>query len=654
MAVTFVRSIGAKGTNASTVTATLTAAPAQNDLLVACIFIADNTTTISSITQTNVTWNVSTKSVTKVDGTIQQVILCWSELAGAAAGTGVTLTLSALTNATLAVAEFSGFSVSPSSVVQSASNTGTSGNGTVTFATPTVGNLLFACDGMTPNPSTFTTTSSTGWNNISTQLRNGSYESGNNYNIWASGNAVSPVWTHGSAVNWIAAGVELSPTAGNTFSTTVSDSASALDLTTFSTQKAQVDPLSALDVRVTRVNPAAQADTTSAVDGSTRGPGKSLAGDTFSAKDGSTRTPLKAVSETLSALDSLIRQVVASRVEAHSGTDLVPKQVGQAARSEQISATDSVTRLRGSLTTLVDAFSQLDTRVRLVAHVAVDTLAALDVLVRAATTLRTDAGVLFDALAKIPAHTLLDATSALDGVTAQRVANAWQQAITDKTSALDALLGKQIVITKSEGWSSLDTFARTVIATRLVGEVLFGTDSTTHALVKGLSETQLGQDVSARLVGTLRSEAVAQLDSAVRVPLHLLAEHLAGTDSQTRQFLQVHFEQLSSTDKVTAGRVLLLALMDAAGLLDSLGQPQLFKPSGVAALGIITSLVAGACGLTLTLVTGAIPNTPLPNLVVSLLAPPLGVQMAVLSPPLSSILALLPSACGLTLTFRAN
>lgn len=349
--------------------------------------------------------------------------------------------------------------------------------------------------------------------------------------------------------------------------------------------------------------------------------------DTQSSTDANTRASRKALADAHSALDALSKLYTSLQKDATSGTD-------------------NAVRFRSSLQTLTDATSGRDALGgKSISKSLGDATSALDALVRLYAMLRTDAFSLVDVLAKMPARTLLDWASSRDSINAFKASGvSWNQTLTDKHSALD-VVARQVTKLTADQISALDTFAHTWVARLVLADLFSETDTQSKTLARTVSDTQVGQDVVSKLAQHSLQEAHSATDARTSLILHALAESLSATDVQTRSYSKGLFDALSQTDKLTAGRLLLLSLLDAFSLTDSAGQPQLAHPLAAAKIGMVASLVASLVGIQVSLQLGIGVSMTL-----SLLPSLVGANPAFLPSQLAMQTLLIPSPIGATAT----
>lgn len=303
--------------------------------------------------------------------------------------------------------------------------------------------------------------------------------------------------------------------------------------------------------------------------------------DAHSALEGHTFTTVKAVIEALSALDAVQNQ------PTHTLGD-------------RLSATDAWQVMRGALVSRLDAHSGRDTIPTKNATKALfEATSGQESTQKAVTHRLSDAVSLLDALAKMPAKTLADFFSERDSATVSKQASgtAWHQNVGDAHSALD-LLVRNVTKLNSDAWSSVESFTRTWVAHLFLQEVFSATEmlakQVTHPTQDATSARDAVQTLSGTLVFVL--DALSQRDTQQKVVQHLTQDSFSAQDLPIKQVRHVLADSLSATDKATAGRLLLLRVLDALSLTDAVA-PSLATASGRKTLAMVTSLIGSSLGI---------------------------------------------------------
>jgi hypothetical protein len=173
-------------------------APTSGNFLAGC-FMNRAATTITSISQTNVTWTFVARA--QSSNTTSEV---WWGVASGTGGTSVTITWAAGTNIAHQISEFSG--VDTSSPVDGTATTNTNTTGTPASGNYTSSNandLLFNCVSASTNTALGTPNSSFNLLRATTAgSGGGSRALGDAYRIVASTNTYSTTWSSGGGNNW--------------------------------------------------------------------------------------------------------------------------------------------------------------------------------------------------------------------------------------------------------------------------------------------------------------------------------------------------------------------------------------------------------------------------------------------------------------------
>lgn len=234
-----------------------------------------------------------------------------------------------------------------------------------------------------------------------------------------------------------------------------------------------------------------------------------------------------------------------------------------------------------------------------------ETTSAVDVLTKTVVRRVGDSFSQLDVLAKMPAKTFLDLFSALDTANASKAAGgaAWQKNISDAHSALDVLRRTSTKLSADQ-WSSVDAVTRVWVAHLLLVEVFSAVDVLTKQVTHTTNEATSSRDTLQTMRGALLTvlESLSSTDAQQRLIQHLVAETTSSQDSLLKQVRHSVTDTLSQTDRVTAGRTLLLLILDALSQQDGV-QPTLFTSSGRKTLAMVTSLVASSLGIHIVLLS---------------------------------------------------
>lgn len=284
---------------------------------------------------------------------------------------------------------------------------------------------------------------------------------------------------------------------------------SALDALVKNYTSSQSEKFSSLDAALKAAQHLLTGDVTSATDSTQRARGavKNLL-DAFSELDTTTRRGGKGLFEGTSALDTQSNRAGRFTSDAFSSLESSVHAPSHFLSGDVTSATDAMQRARGSVWTIVDAFSSRDSITQhAISKLLGETLSSLDTTRFATTHQIVDTLVLIDVLSKLPSHLLAEIISSTDSFSGTKNAGAvaWLKTLTESQSAQDLRI---------------------------------------TAVSKPLSETQSAQDTRTALV------------------IKALGENLTLVDSQSWQTVHRIVDNLSATDKFTAGRALLLALQD--------------------------------------------------------------------------------------------
>lgn len=340
------------------------------------------------------------------------------------------------------------------------------------------------------------------------------------------------------------------------------------------------------------------------------------------------------VSDSHSGLDILAKSATKPLSEAESSLDVLLKNVKRAAIAENISATDAWQRMRGALQLVLDTFSERDSLTRGFAKSPADAHSGQDVFQKSVTHVLGDAISQLDVLAKMPAKTFVEFISGRDSATATRQAGgaAWQRNVSDAHSALDVLVRMSTKLTADQ-WSSIDAFTRVWVAHLLITEVFSAVDVLAKQATHQVGDVESSRDTTQMMRGALLTilDALSSTDAQQKLVQHVLADAQSGQDTTLKQVRHVLADALSLTDKVTAGRSLLLTILEAISQRDGV-QPNLLTSSGRKTLAMVTSLVASSLGINIVL-----------------LSPLLGAQLSA-SSQLGSASTVLPPTLGATTT----
>lgn len=352
--------------------------------------------------------------------------------------------------------------------------------------------------------------------------------------------------------------------------------------------------------------------------------------DSHSGLDILAKSATKPLGDAHSALDTLLKQWKHTIGEGTSGLDVLLKSVQKAAITENISETDAWVRMRGALQLVLETFSEKDSLTRSFAKSPADAHSGQDTTLKAVTHLLGDAISQVDALAKLPAKRFIDLFSEVDSATATRQAGgvAWSRNITDAHSALDLVVRNASKLTTDQ-WSSVDAVTRIWVAHLLITEVFSSVDALTKQVTHQTVDTESSRDSVQTMRGALLTiiDALSEQDVQQKLMQHVLSESTSGQDATIKLVRHVVADALSETDRVTAGRSLLLTILEAISQQDGV-QPSLLTSSGRKTLAMVTSMIATSLGINIVLI-----------------APPLGTTLSA-STALGSTGTVLPPQLG--------
>lgn len=334
--------------------------------------------------------------------------------------------------------------------------------------------------------------------------------------------------------------------------------------------------------------------------------------------------------DTHSALDSLLKQWNHPIGEGTSGLDVLLKAVQKAAIKENTSATDAWQVMRGALISVLDKFSENDSLTRSFAKSPADAHSGQDATLKSVTHLLSDAISQVDTLAKLPAKRFIDLFSEVDSATATKQAGgvAWSRNITDAHSALDLIVRNASKLTADQ-WSSIDAVTHIWVAHLLITEVFSSAETLAKQVTHQTADSESSRDTAQTMRGALLTivDALSEQDVQQKLMQHVLSESYSAQDTTLKLVRHAVADTLSETDKVTAGRSLLLTILEAISQQDGV-QPSLLTSSGRKTLAMVTSLIAASL-----------------NISIVLLSPPLGSTVSA-STALSSTGTILPPQLG--------
>lgn len=176
----------------------------------------------------------------------------------------------------------------------------------------------------------------------------------------------------------------------------------------------------------------------------------------------------KRPSEFLSALDTLVKAPTSSQSEKFSSLDSPSNQLTHRLTGDTTSATDSTQRARGSVWSIVDAFSSRDSITQhALSKFLVETLSSLDTTRFATTHSLAETLVLVDVLSKLPSHLLSDILSAQDVrlASALKTLQDTQSAQDTRTALVIKTLAEQLVLVDSTSWQTVHRIVDNLSAT---------------------------------------------------------------------------------------------------------------------------------------------------------------------------------------------
>jgi hypothetical protein len=174
------------------------AGPASGNVVVGC-FMNRSVTTITSISQTNVTWTFVARA--QSSNTTSEV---WWGVASGTGGTSVTITWAAGTNIAHQISEFSGVATSSPVDGTAATNTNTTGTpASGNYTSSNANDLLFNCVSASTNTALGTPNNSFNLLRATTAGSGGGTRAlGDAYQIVSATNTYSTTWSSGGGNNW--------------------------------------------------------------------------------------------------------------------------------------------------------------------------------------------------------------------------------------------------------------------------------------------------------------------------------------------------------------------------------------------------------------------------------------------------------------------
>lgn len=267
--------------------------------------------------------------------------------------------------------------------------------------------------------------------------------------------------------------------------------------------------------------------------------------DATSARDTRTANPSKRPLDAFSSLDTTQKASSSSQFEKFSSTDALAKLPSHLLSGDAISSRDVVSLARGSLWTIVDAFSSRDSITQHnVTKALVDALSQTETTRWNTTHALAEYLVLADILTKLPSHLLRETQSALDSLVPTSLVGGvnYVQQLHDAHSAVETrllrltkTLTEQLAWADSTSWhvvhaliDSLSTTERLVIGKALLFTLqdwFSSTDLSQAAKQQALAAGHLAVlslAISSLLGVSLAISTAAGLTATMRAITHLL------------------------------------------------------------------------------------------------------------------------------------